>query len=156
MWSCGGYCTRHGETSVQFFNCFVAHSLVWLVWQPTQGFGILYVVDMAGVMNLNVWLRTLMFAIVGAIFGMWHSTQSLPRLAAGCFVCASIVVPRGPVGEFGPWHVRQSCCAGLMRSALYAVPCTSWQLAHVTPLVYIALCTKSFPCIRFLCAVPSA
>ena len=35
------------------------------------------------------------------------------------------------------------------------VPCTSWQLKQVTPRVYITLCTKSLPCIRFLCAVPS-
>ena len=26
----------------------------------------------------------------------------------------------------------------------------SWQLKQVTPRVYITLCTKSFPCIRFL------
>jgi len=28
-------------------------------------------------------------------------------------------------GEFGPWHVRQRSLAGLTRSALFAVPCTS-------------------------------
>ena len=52
--------------------------------------------------------------------------------------------------------VRQSSLAGLIRSALLPVPCTSWQLKQVTPRVYIRLCTKSLPCIRFLCAVPSA
>src|SRR2546423_15627603 len=62
----------------------------------------------------------------------------------------------GPFGEFGPWHVRHRSLAGLTRSALLPVPCTSWQLKQVTPRVYITLCTKSFPCIRFLCAVPSA
>ena len=70
--------------------------------------------------------------------------------------CAPRWWRRGPFGEFGPWHVRQRSRAGLIRSALFAVPWTSWQLKQVTPRVYITLCTKSLPCIRFLCAVPSA
>ena len=56
----------------------------------------------------------------------------------------------GPFGDDGPWHVRHTCPAGLIRSALLPVPCTSWQLKQVTPRLYIALCTKSLPCIRFL------
>ena len=35
-------------------------------------------------------------------------------------------------------------------------PCGSWQLKQVTPRSYIRLVAKSLPCIRFLCAVPSA
>ena len=47
--------------------------------------------------------------------------------------------------------------AGLIRSARRsACRATSWQLKQVTPRAYITLCTKSLPCIRFLCAVPSA
>jgi len=46
--------------------------------------------------------------------------------------------------------------AGFSSCALLSVPCTSWQEKHVMPCEYIALCTKSLPCMRFLCAVPSA
>ena len=36
----------------------------------------------SGEMKLNVWLRTLISAIVGSILGMWHDTHSLPGLSA--------------------------------------------------------------------------
>src|SRR5579884_3745348 len=71
-------------------------------------------------------------------------------------VCASTVGARGPFGEFGPWHSRHRTFAGLIRSALLPVPCTSWQSKQVMPRVYMTLVTKSLPCMRFLCAVPSA
>ena len=61
-----------------------------------------------------------------------------------------------PVRRFRTVTREAEHCAGLMRSALLPVPWTSWQLKHVTPRVYITLCAKSFPCIRFLWAVPSA
>src|SRR6185436_10258637 len=62
----------------------------------------------------------------------------------------------GPFGEVGLWQLKQMSRAGLIRSASFGVPCESWQLEHVTPRRYITLCTKSLPCMRFLCAVPSA
>src|SRR4029077_9390105 len=71
-------------------------------------------------------------------------------------VCCSTVAVCGPFGDLGPWHCRHTTLAGLSRSAVFCVPCTSWHEKQVTPRVYITLCTKSFPCIRFLCAVPSA
>ena len=52
------------------------------MWQVLHGFGILYWSVIAGVMNLNVWLRTLTSAIVCSIFGMWQATHSLPALPA--------------------------------------------------------------------------
>src|SRR5947207_14870257 len=66
-----------------------------------------------------------------------------------------MVVVWGPFGEFGPWHWRHTTLAGFRRSALFSVPWTSWQLKQVTPRAYIRLVTKSLPCIRFLCPVPS-
>ena len=37
----------------------VAHSVVWSVWHDVQGFGILYLSVMTGVMTLNVCACTL-------------------------------------------------------------------------------------------------
>src|SRR3954447_12503684 len=45
----------------------------------------------------------------------------------------------GPMGDFGPWHSRQTTLAGLMRSAGFSVPCTSWQLEHMIPCVHNTL-----------------
>src|SRR5215831_14429452 len=92
-----------------------------------------------GGMNLKVWLRTLMSAMVCSIFGMWHPTHSLPVEPDLWCVCCSMVGARGPFGEFGPWHSRHITFAGFNRSALLAVPWTSWQLKHVTLCVYITL-----------------
>ena len=62
---------------------------------------------------------------------------------------------RGPFREPGAWQSRHISFAGFRSCALFSVPWTSWQLKQVTPRRYITLWTKSFPCIRFLCAVPS-
>ena len=94
--------------------------------------------------------------MVCSIFGMWQPTHSLLEEPGLWCVCCSIVAARGPFGEFGTWHSRHITLAGFSKSALFEVPCTSWQLKQVIPCVYIKLVTKSFPCIRFLCAVPSA
>ena len=107
-------------------------------------------------MNANVWLRTLTLAIVCSIFGMWHATHSLPALPARVMRVRLDASPRaGRSASSGRGRSGTDRRAGLIRSALFAVPCTSWQLKQVTPRVYITLCTKSLPCIRFLCAVPS-
>jgi hypothetical protein len=59
------------------------------------------------------------------------------------------------VRRIRPWHSRHNSFAGRIRSASFPVPCTSWQVKHFTPCLYVTLCTQSFPCMRFLCAVPS-
>ena len=59
--------------------------------------------------------------------------EVLPGDPALWCVCCSIVFVCGPLGDAGPWHCRQMVVAGSRRSALFSVPCTSWQLAHVTP-----------------------
>lgn len=64
------YGTRQGDTLPQDFSACFAHSLVWLVWQRMQGFGILYSSDADGVMNLKLRLRTFTSAIVCSTFGM--------------------------------------------------------------------------------------
>ena len=47
-----------------------AQAVVLSVWQDVHGLGILYLSVMAGVMNSNVWARTLTSAMVVSIFGM--------------------------------------------------------------------------------------
>jgi hypothetical protein len=66
-----------------------------------------------------------------------------------------MVGARGPFWLLGPWQLKHIFLAGFRSIASFADPCASWQLKQVTPRVYIRLCTKSFPCIRFLWAVPS-
>ncbi|HZL28807.1 MAG TPA: hypothetical protein VFC39_19935, partial [Acidobacteriaceae bacterium] len=46
--------TRHGEVVFQLSNSLLAQSVDLSVWQDVQGFGILYLSVIAGVMNLNV------------------------------------------------------------------------------------------------------
>jgi len=72
---------RHGDTPDQFRNASRAHAVDLSVWQDVQGFGILKSSVIFGVMNANVWLRTLTLAMVCSIFGMWQAMQSLPALA---------------------------------------------------------------------------
>src|SRR5262245_59900010 len=72
--------TRHGEYGDHFRSSAVAHSFVRSLWQPTQGFGILSLSVIPGVMKRNVWLRTFTFAISCSIRGMWQDTHSLPGL----------------------------------------------------------------------------
>ena len=47
-----------------------AHSVVWSAWQVVHGFGTPYWSVILGVMNRNVWLRTLTSPTVRAISGM--------------------------------------------------------------------------------------
>src|SRR5262249_40112105 len=61
----GFYCaTRHGENCGQLFSVSLAHWTVLSVWHELQEFGIFSVSVAAGGMNLKVWLRTLMSAMV--------------------------------------------------------------------------------------------
>ena len=76
------YSARHGEMPRHPLIASRAQLVVRSVWQLVHGFGILYVSVIDGVMKANVWLRTLMSAIVCAILGMWHATQSFPALPA--------------------------------------------------------------------------
>src|ERR1041385_1217099 len=148
------YCaTRQGEKLVHVRMVSAAQLAGLSAWQDAHALGTLSISVAEGGMNLKVWLRTLMSAMVCSILGMWHAMHSLPALSALWCVCASMVVGRGPLGEFGPWHCRHRTLAGRIRSALFSVPCTSWQVKHVMPWVYITLFTKSFPCMRFLLAV---
>ncbi len=61
----------------------------------------------------------------------------------------------GPFWVSGPWQIRKISPTGFLRNAGLGEPCGSWQEKQVTPRAYIRLCTKSLPCMRFLCAVPS-
>ena len=72
------YSIRHGERSGQCRITSVAHAVVLSAWHDVQGFGILYLSVIAGVMNANVCDRTFTSAISVAIFGMWQSMQLLP------------------------------------------------------------------------------
>ena len=74
--------TRQGDTPGQDFRASVAHAFDLSVWQPVHALGILNSSVIVGVMNSNVWLRTLMLATVCSIFGMWQATHSLPALPA--------------------------------------------------------------------------
>ena len=76
------YSARQGDTLAQDLSASVAHWSFLSLWQLVQAFGILYCSVMAGVMNANVWLRTLTSAMVASIFGMWQFTQSEPALPA--------------------------------------------------------------------------
>ena len=62
----------------------------------------------------------------------------------------------GPFCEFGPWQVRQSALPGLRSIAriVRAVRIVAGEAGDAAR-VHQAL-TKSLPCMRFLCAVPSA
>src|SRR5437867_12593756 len=64
---------RHGDTPGQCRNVSRAHSTDRSVWQLVQGFGILNGSVNVGLMNRNVWLRTLTSAIVCSIRGMLHA-----------------------------------------------------------------------------------
>ena len=50
--------TRHGDALPQSSIAFAAHAVDLSLWQEVQGFGILYLSVIAGVMNLNVWDET--------------------------------------------------------------------------------------------------
>ena len=69
---------RHGERSGQCRKASVAQVVGLSAWHVVQGFGILYLSVIAGVMKANVWARTFTSAIVVAIFGIWHAMQLFP------------------------------------------------------------------------------
>jgi hypothetical protein len=69
---------RQGERSGQRRIASAAQVVDLSAWQVVQGFGILYLSVIAGVMKANVWARTFTSAIVVSIFGMWHAMQLLP------------------------------------------------------------------------------
>jgi hypothetical protein len=72
------YSMRQGDRSGQCRSASVAQALLLSAWQVVQGFGILYLSVIAGVINANVWERTFTSAMVVSIFGIWHSMQLLP------------------------------------------------------------------------------
>ena len=67
--------TRQGENSVHVLSAAVAQAFGRSAWQSVQGSGMFSASAADGVMNLNVWLRTLTVPIVCAIFGMWQATH---------------------------------------------------------------------------------
>ena len=56
--------------------------MLFSLWHEVHGFGMPYLSVIEGDTKLNVWLRTLTFAMVAAICGMWHATHLLPSLLA--------------------------------------------------------------------------
>ncbi len=78
MKSHGGHSALHGDRSGQCRKISVAQAVVLSAWHDVQGFGILYLSVIAGVMKANVCERTFTSAIVVAIFGMWQAMQLLP------------------------------------------------------------------------------
>ncbi len=74
--------TRHGEVVFQLSNSLLAQIVDLSVWQDVQGFGILYLSVMAGVMNWNVCeLTNEPGTPCVSIFGMWQATHWLPGLS---------------------------------------------------------------------------
>jgi hypothetical protein len=61
---------RQGERSGQCRKASAAQAVVLSAWHVVQGFGILYLSVIAGVMKANVCARTFTSAIVVSIFGM--------------------------------------------------------------------------------------
>ena len=108
-------------------------------------------------MNLNVWLRTFTFG--DGLLDLRHVAGDAVAARAAARVMRVLL---------DAWRMRavrrvrtvtgqaQVACGFEQDRRCWAVPCESWQLKHVTPRRYIRLCTKSLPCMRFLCAVPSA
>ena len=89
---------------------------------------------------------------------MWQATHSLParvrrvmRVLLERRACADRSATVGAVARAGT-----SRCGGLPQvGVVRACRGRRGSSQQVTPRVYIRLCTKSLPCIRFLCAVPS-
>ena len=69
----------------------VAHAVLLSVWHEVQGFGILYLSVIAGVMNAKVCPCTFTSAMVVSIFGIWQATHWLAALpAAWCRLAGKI------------------------------------------------------------------
>src|SRR5580698_5150546 len=66
----GAQSNRQGERSGQCRKASVAQVVVLSVWHVVQGFGILYLSVIAGVIKAKVCARTFTSAIVVSIFGM--------------------------------------------------------------------------------------
>ena len=77
-WSSNPQSIRHGDLSGQCRSASVAQAVVLSAWHMVQGFGILYLSVIAGVMKAKVCALTFTSAIVVSIFGMWQATQLLP------------------------------------------------------------------------------
>lgn len=80
----------------------MAQAVVLSAWHEVQGFGVLYLSVIAGVMKAKVWDLTFTSAIVVSIFGIWQAMQLLPGEPFLWCVCSSIVAVRGPFKESGP------------------------------------------------------
>jgi len=61
---------RHGERSGQRRKASAAQLVGLSAWHIVQGFGILYLSVIAGVMKANVWARTFTSEMVVSILGM--------------------------------------------------------------------------------------
>ena len=67
---------RHGDVFVHVSNSLVAHSVDLSLWHDVQAFGIWYLSDIAGAMNLKVCeLTNDPGTPSAAIFGMWQATH---------------------------------------------------------------------------------
>lgn len=69
---------RQGEYSCQWPKASVAQIVDLSAWHWVQGFGILYLSVIAGVMTAKVWARTKTSGMVVWIFGMWQATHWPP------------------------------------------------------------------------------
>jgi hypothetical protein len=69
---------RHGDRSGHCRNASMAQAVLLSARHVVQGFGILYLSVIAGVINANVWESTFTSAMVLSIVGIWHSMQLLP------------------------------------------------------------------------------
>src|ERR1700686_4549912 len=79
LFSRAAYCaTRQGENSGHVLSVSLAHWTALSVWQVLQELGTFIVSVASGGMNLNVWLRTLMSAMVCSILGIWQPIHALP------------------------------------------------------------------------------
>jgi hypothetical protein len=70
--------------------------------------------------------------------------------------CVARGWPCGAVGRERPMAIEAKLLGRLTRLGIVPGSVRIVAREHVMPRRYIRLCTKSLPCIRFLCAVPSA
>ena len=149
------YCDRQGERSLQLRSAAVAHAVVLSVWQRLQAFGIFIVSVCVGQTKRKVWLRTITSPRVSAIFGMWQAMHSLPVLPRGVM---GMLLDRGGMRPI--LRVRSVAAEANPIPLLAHHPRVFGAVRIVTieagdaARIHQAL-TKSLPCMRFLCAVPS-
>ena len=107
------YYMRHGETVDHFLSALAAKSAGSRVWHAAQALGTFRVSVSVGVMNLNVWARTLMSAMVCSIFGMWQF-DALVAGAAGAVMGVRLDGGRvRTVGRIGPVALQAQHVRGL-------------------------------------------